>query len=163
VAKDLLVHFNAGVMVVTPDLHVYDQLIAAAPNTPSYNGGEQGFLNYMIPFIEKCPFFEPMYDQLPPLSPEEDARVVDAWNSLPGWYAELMVMYSHTSSYTPLPLILSHYISFVPYASIGVAHAHQVFVFADRSHCKGTPERFYPPLHEVAVLLQLIFSSVYYV
>jgi hypothetical protein len=59
--------------------------MAAAPIVPSYNAGEQGFLNYMVPNIERCPLFEPQYDDtLPPFHPSEESALLDAWEHQPG-------------------------------------------------------------------------------
>mmetsp|Transcript_11908 Transcript_11908/g.36263 ORF Transcript_11908/g.36263 Transcript_11908/m.36263 type:complete len:531 (-) Transcript_11908:18-1610(-) len=78
------IYFNAGIMVLTPSHEVFDQLMKAAPIVPSYNAGEQGFLNYMIPDIDRCPFFEPEIEDPPPFHPHEEASLLDTWERQPG-------------------------------------------------------------------------------
>lgn len=41
--------FNAGVMVLTPSLAVYQSMLEALPRLPSYDGGDTGFLNAFFP------------------------------------------------------------------------------------------------------------------
>lgn len=41
--------FNAGVMVVKPDVLVYQSMLDALPRLPSYDGGDTGFLNAFFP------------------------------------------------------------------------------------------------------------------
>jgi len=78
------VYFNAGVMVLTPDREVMHTLLNASSSSPSYNSGEQGFLNYMIPEFLRCPFFQPETDSLPPFLPEFELEPLNQWASLPG-------------------------------------------------------------------------------
>jgi hypothetical protein len=60
------------------------QLLDSSSKAPSYNSGEQGFLNYMIPEFLRCPFFEPDNDSLPPHIPELDEEALDGWDLLEG-------------------------------------------------------------------------------
>ena len=41
--------FNAGVLLVRPDPAVFAALLAAAPDAPSHDGGDTGFLNAFFP------------------------------------------------------------------------------------------------------------------
>lgn len=41
-------HFNSGVMVIRPDREVFERMVAALPNSSSYDGGDQGFLNTFL-------------------------------------------------------------------------------------------------------------------
>lgn len=37
--------FNSGLMVIRPDLHILSAMLSALPDSLTYNGGDQGFLN----------------------------------------------------------------------------------------------------------------------
>lgn len=55
--------FNSGLMVLTPDAAVLDDMLDQIESTPSYTGGDQGFLNvYFSEFIDS-PMFDPDADQ----------------------------------------------------------------------------------------------------
>ncbi len=41
--------FNSGVMVIDPSAETFERMLEALWNTPSYDGGDQGFLNIFIP------------------------------------------------------------------------------------------------------------------
>lgn len=41
--------FNAGVLVVRPDATMHERLLGLAPTSPSYDGGDTGFLNHCFP------------------------------------------------------------------------------------------------------------------
>mmetsp|Transcript_45652 Transcript_45652/g.108455 ORF Transcript_45652/g.108455 Transcript_45652/m.108455 type:complete len:279 (-) Transcript_45652:51-887(-) len=41
--------FNAGVMLVRPDITVFEDMVQKAPTTVSYDGGDTGFLNAYFP------------------------------------------------------------------------------------------------------------------
>eukprot|EP01083_Nonionella_stella_P031668 86715_1 len=42
-------NFNAGVMIVRPDLNVFERMLRRMPNVESYDGGDTGFLNEFFP------------------------------------------------------------------------------------------------------------------
>lgn len=42
-------HFNAGVMVVVPSSQLFARMLRAMASTPSYDGGDTGFLNKFFP------------------------------------------------------------------------------------------------------------------
>lgn len=51
--------FNSGVMALRPDRAVLTDMLAKISSTPSYTGGDQGFLNvYFSDFLES-PMFDP--------------------------------------------------------------------------------------------------------
>ncbi|CAM9834926.1 unnamed protein product, partial [Chrysoparadoxa australica] len=54
---------NSGVLAVTPDLNVYDDMMAKTPTFDSYTGGDQGFLNTYFGDFAGCPLFEPEQPQ----------------------------------------------------------------------------------------------------
>ncbi len=49
--------FNSGMMLLQPSMDTYERLLEALPLLPSYNGGDQGFLNI---------FFQEQWMILPP-------------------------------------------------------------------------------------------------
>eukprot|EP00873_Tetraselmis_striata_P046176 jgi/Tetstr1/466440/TSEL_010968.t1 len=49
--------FNSGVMVIEPDLQVYEDMMHRIATTPSYTGGDQGFLNEYYRQIVDSPLF----------------------------------------------------------------------------------------------------------
>lgn len=53
------VYFNAGVMVITPSAHLMSVMLDSYENVPSYNQGEQGFLNRVFPEFQRCPYYDP--------------------------------------------------------------------------------------------------------
>uniref|UniRef100_A0A7I5EA62 glycogenin glucosyltransferase n=2 Tax=Haemonchus contortus TaxID=6289 RepID=A0A7I5EA62_HAECO len=50
--------FNAGVLVLKPNLTVYNDLIKKAPHLPTYDGGDQGFLNSYFHELKYTPTFD---------------------------------------------------------------------------------------------------------
>lgn len=42
-------HFNSGVMVLSPSERVFEQMLEALERVPTYDGGDQGFLNEFFP------------------------------------------------------------------------------------------------------------------
>ncbi|KAK6760214.1 hypothetical protein RB195_021634 [Necator americanus] len=54
--------FNSGVFVLRPNLTVYEDLLAKAPLLPTYDGGDQGFLNSYFDQLK----FTPMFDHTHP-------------------------------------------------------------------------------------------------
>lgn len=59
------VFFNAGVMVLTPSESLYQKMISSYNEVPSYNQGEQGFLNQMFPEFQACPYVDPLRGKIP--------------------------------------------------------------------------------------------------
>lgn len=55
--------FNAGVMVVTPSHQFFETMTAIIDNTPSYTGGDQGFLNTLFYDFQRCKYYDPRLDQ----------------------------------------------------------------------------------------------------
>jgi len=53
------VYFNAGVMVLTPSPSLKEYMLDTYQQTPSYNQGEQGFLNRVFPEFQRCPYHDP--------------------------------------------------------------------------------------------------------
>jgi hypothetical protein len=51
--------FNTGTMVLQPSRQLYQQLAAAMATTPSYTGGDQGFLNTVFSDLPAAPLFAP--------------------------------------------------------------------------------------------------------
>uniref|UniRef100_A0A8L8Q0G3 glycogenin glucosyltransferase n=1 Tax=Heligmosomoides polygyrus TaxID=6339 RepID=A0A8L8Q0G3_HELPZ len=50
--------FNSGVLVLKPNLTVYEDLLAKAPNLATYDGGDQGFLNSYFDQLKFTPTFD---------------------------------------------------------------------------------------------------------
>lgn len=50
--------FNSGVLVLKPNLTVYEDLLAKAPILPTYDGGDQGFLNSYFDQLKFTPTFD---------------------------------------------------------------------------------------------------------
>ncbi|WKY14435.1 hypothetical protein Q1695_000184 [Nippostrongylus brasiliensis] len=50
--------FNAGMLVLKPNLTVYEDLISQAPLLPTYDGGDQGFLNSYFHELKFTPTFD---------------------------------------------------------------------------------------------------------
>jgi inositol phosphorylceramide glucuronosyltransferase 1 len=59
-------HFNSGLMLVTPNPDVFDDMLHQLPKLPSYDGGDQGFLNSFYPQMLSAPVYDP---SAPPVSP----------------------------------------------------------------------------------------------
>lgn len=59
--------FNAGVIVVTPILELYEDMINSIESVPSYESGDQGFLNAYFWNMERCPYYDPLQDMTPHL------------------------------------------------------------------------------------------------
>lgn len=52
-------HFNSGMMLVTPSSVTFADMLRALPRLPSYDGGDQGFLNSYFPQLLMAPMFDP--------------------------------------------------------------------------------------------------------
>lgn len=52
-------HFNSGLMLVTPSTALFDDMLRALPTLPSYDGGDQGFLNSFYPQMLTAPMYAP--------------------------------------------------------------------------------------------------------
>jgi inositol phosphorylceramide glucuronosyltransferase 1 len=52
-------HFNSGLMLVTPSTPLFNDMIQKLPTLPSYDGGDQGFLNAYFPEMLSAPMFVP--------------------------------------------------------------------------------------------------------
>lgn len=52
-------HFNSGLMLVTPSSALFLDMIRALPKLPSYDGGDQGFLNSYYPQMLTAPMYDP--------------------------------------------------------------------------------------------------------
>lgn len=50
---------NTGVMVLQPSADLLDDMLKLSPDTPSYTGGDQGFLNKYFSNFPKSVLFEP--------------------------------------------------------------------------------------------------------
>ncbi|KHJ99546.1 glycosyltransferase, family 8 [Oesophagostomum dentatum] len=50
--------FNAGLLVLKPNLTVYDDLLDKAPLLPTYDGGDQGFMNSYFDQLKFTPMFD---------------------------------------------------------------------------------------------------------
>ncbi|VDM74273.1 unnamed protein product [Strongylus vulgaris] len=68
--------FNAGLLVLKPNLTVYEDLLAKAPELSTYDGGDQGFMNSYFDQLK----FTPMFDHEHPNSQkyESDQRRLSA-------------------------------------------------------------------------------------
>ena len=42
-------HFNAGVLLIKPNMDIYEDMISKREILPSYDGGDTGFLNAYFP------------------------------------------------------------------------------------------------------------------
>ncbi|CAN8063285.1 unnamed protein product [Agarophyton chilense] len=51
--------FNSGLMLVSPNATMYQDMVSVLPYTPSYDGGDQGFLNSYFPQMLCAPLFHP--------------------------------------------------------------------------------------------------------
>lgn len=63
-------YFNSGLMMITPNETLFEDMQRVLPDTPSYDGGDQGFLNEYFPGMLDAPMFDadnPPADR-PPLS-----------------------------------------------------------------------------------------------
>lgn len=52
-------HFNSGLMLVTPSSETFDDMLKRLPELPSYDGGDQGFLNSYYPQMLTAPMYDP--------------------------------------------------------------------------------------------------------
>ncbi|VDK84148.1 unnamed protein product [Cylicostephanus goldi] len=50
--------FNAGLLVLKPNITVYQDLLAKAPELPTYDGGDQGFMNSYFDQLKFAPMFD---------------------------------------------------------------------------------------------------------
>ena len=66
---------NSGVLVVRPDVRVFEDMRAQADALPSYTGGDQGFLNSYYGNFAACPAFEGDGDDV-----ARCRRLPNAWN-----------------------------------------------------------------------------------
>merc|ERR1712232_1296960 len=48
-ARETQGRFNSGVMVLSPSMAIFNDMLRSVPLLHSYNGGDQGFLNEFIP------------------------------------------------------------------------------------------------------------------
>lgn len=55
---------NSGTMVLQPDAALFKQMMAAMHSTPSYTGGDQGFLNAFFSEFASAPLFDPTKGKL---------------------------------------------------------------------------------------------------
>jgi hypothetical protein len=55
--------FNTGVMALTPSTELLDRMLRAIASTPSYTGGDQGFLNAFLADFPEAPLFDPRRGQ----------------------------------------------------------------------------------------------------
>lgn len=99
--------FNSGVFVCSPGSELYTKVLDAIPDTPSYDGGDQGFLNE---FIDDVVWLPPEFNSLrralgryPDVIRREDAKVIHfvgpkpwslnrepEWSELDGlWFSQL--------------------------------------------------------------------------
>jgi hypothetical protein len=53
-------HFNSGLMLVTPSAETFDDMLRMLPKLPSYDGGDQGFLNAYYPQMLNAPIYDPL-------------------------------------------------------------------------------------------------------
>lgn len=51
---------NTGVFVLQPDHHILEDMLLRIETTPSYTGGDQGFLNEFFSNFSNSPFFDPL-------------------------------------------------------------------------------------------------------
>lgn len=58
-------HFNAGLMSLTPNQTLYADMLQKMAYMPSYDGGDQGFLNSYLKPMLSAPFFNASKDALP--------------------------------------------------------------------------------------------------
>ncbi|KAI0564798.1 Glycosyl transferase family GT8 [Gracilaria domingensis] len=52
-------YFNSGLMLVSPNATMYNDMSRVLPHTSSYDGGDQGFLNEYFPEMLQAPLFHP--------------------------------------------------------------------------------------------------------
>lgn len=72
--------FNSGVFVCSPGSDLYMRVLGAIPDTPSYDGGDQGFLNV---FMNEVSWLPPQFNTLrralgryPDAIRKDDARII---------------------------------------------------------------------------------------
>lgn len=70
-------YFNSGLMVITPNSTVFADMQRVLPSTPSYDGGDQGFLNSFFPQLLNAPMFDPLS---PPVSQPPFSRLPFSWH-----------------------------------------------------------------------------------
>lgn len=71
-------YFNTGLMVVSPNTTTFSDMHRALPSLPSYDGGDQGFLNSYYPSLIYAPLFDPAN---PPASPPPLSRLTFPWHT----------------------------------------------------------------------------------
>ena len=84
--------FNAGVLVVKPDMQEYINITSKIGIYPSYDTADQGFLNYYYQWLK----FAPMFNASDPQYQEEPMRLPAVYNADVGQY------YVWTSRFFPL-------------------------------------------------------------
>ena len=84
--------FNSGVLVVKPDILEYHKLISKVGLYPSYDGADEGFLNYYYHSL----LFAPMFNASNPHNEEEPMRLPAGYNADVGQY------YVHTDRFFPI-------------------------------------------------------------
>lgn len=52
-------HFNSGMMQLMPSTETFNEMLRQLPKLPSYDGGDQGFLNAFYPQMLTAPMFDP--------------------------------------------------------------------------------------------------------
>lgn len=52
-------YFNSGFVVITPNETLFHDMVQQLPTTPSYDGGDQGFLNAYFSQMINAPLFDP--------------------------------------------------------------------------------------------------------
>lgn len=57
-------HFNSGLMLVTPSTDTFNDMLRQLPHLPSYDGGDQGFLNAYYPQMLTAPMFDPQAEDV---------------------------------------------------------------------------------------------------
>lgn len=71
-------NFNSGFMVVTPNATQFKHMQSVLSTTPSYDAGDQGFLNSYFPDLLNAPFFDP---SSPPTHPPPLSRLSFAYHA----------------------------------------------------------------------------------
>lgn len=70
-------YFNSGLMVVTPNSTVSAHMEEVLPSSPSYDGGDQGFLNFYYSELMNAPYFD---HTNPPMPEPKLSRLPFSWH-----------------------------------------------------------------------------------
>lgn len=73
-------YFNSGLMLLTPNETLFKDMTEKLPTTPSYDGGDQGFLNAYFPNLLDAPLFDSDKAVKAETTPPAMARLPFSWH-----------------------------------------------------------------------------------